>query len=117
MAEYFGNCAEVGATADEEADRRPRKPVTRENATQRIALISQVRHDQGAYRSPARDRAYGEQHSARRGTGPREHGRQAARSVRDRPRRVDALDNRADYVRAAGGGLDPIEANSATHAK
>jgi hypothetical protein len=50
--------------------------------------------------------------SARRAD-PREHGRQAARSVRDRPagRRV----KRPTYPRPrAAGALDPIEANSAT---
>ena len=41
---------------------------------------------------------------------PREHGRQAARSKRDRPG-----GHELSYVGAAGGGmLDPIEADSAT---
>jgi hypothetical protein len=49
-----------------------------------------------------------------RWAGPREHGRQAARSKRDRPGRASEQDDELNHVRAAGGGvLDPIEANSA----
>jgi hypothetical protein len=52
--------------------------------------------------------------SARRG-GPREHGRQAARSKRDRPERAGELDDGLSHVRAAARRrLDPIEGNSAT---
>ncbi len=55
--------------------------------------------------------------TAARRTGPREHGRQAARSKRDRPGRAGEETTQASHARAAGGGaLDPIEANSAaTH--
>jgi hypothetical protein len=54
---------------------------------------------------------------AARRTGPREHGRQAARSKRDRPGRAGEETTQAGYVRvAAGGALDPIEVNSAIHA-
>ena len=46
---------------------------------------------------------------------PREHGRQAARSKRDRPERAREPHNGPSHVRAAAGGaLDPIEPNSAT---
>ena len=48
---------------------------------------------------------------------PREHGRQAARSKRDRPERASEQDDELSHVgAAAGGALDPIEGNSATHA-
>jgi hypothetical protein len=54
--------------------------------------------------------------AARRG-GPREHGRQAARSKRDRPERARTQNDELSHVgAAAGGALDPIETNSATHA-
>jgi hypothetical protein len=58
--------------------------------------------------------------TARR-AGPREHGRQAARSKRDRPERASALMDQVSHVRAAAGGaLDLyVEAYSAatiTHA-
>jgi hypothetical protein len=54
-------------------------------------------------------------HSARQGAGPREHGRQAARSERDRPGRHASCTRDSTTPHAAAGGLDPIEGNSATH--
>jgi hypothetical protein len=51
------------------------------------------------------------------GAGPREHGRQAARSERDRPRAdTRATDQVSQVSAAAGGALDPIEGNSAVNA-
>jgi len=52
----------------------------------------------------------------RRGAGPREHGRQAARSVRDRPR--DQTSKTTDPAMSAPRKrrLDPKEPYSATHA-
>jgi hypothetical protein len=49
-----------------------------------------------------------------RRVGPREHGRQAARSVRDRSGGQASQTTDHPRLRAAGA-LDPIEANSATH--
>ena len=68
--------------------------------------------------SPAYDAPIGQVQlmtmSARRG-GPREHGRQAVRSKRDRPERAREVKYRLSHVRAAAGGaLDLIEPNSAT---
>src|SRR5436309_9237844 len=50
-----------------------------------------------------------------RRAGPREHGRRpgAASGIGWRAR---TSDDRINHVRAAAGGLDPIEGNSATHA-
>ena len=54
-------------------------------------------------------------HRARQ-AGPREHGRQAAHSVRDR-RRARESDDRINHIGAAAGGvLDPLEGYSATYA-
>jgi hypothetical protein len=62
-----------------------------------------------------RQRRSGVTTGARR-AGPREHGRQAARSERKRPERAREPHNGPGHVRAAAGGaLDPLEAVSATH--
>jgi len=51
-----------------------------------------------------------------REAGPREHGRQAARSTRDRPGgHASRTTGSAPSAPPSGGVLDPVQANSAMH--
>ena len=54
-------------------------------------------------RIPPNATARSGEHRARR-AGPREHGRQAARSKRDRPERARERKYRLSHIRAAAGG-------------